>query len=490
MSEAIVKAKRRLIEAKGENTKEATPGAGMALTEPTLSTRPGLAMVDSLIDECDQVNLWDDTAVIDLLHRTQRALKIFITRTDLNAELMEVLDAAQDKSWAEKPLLGVDGQKVKMVARQLFEASKVKSGDKIVIYATGIGREIVEELVRICYANHVDFEFDIYDEGRDAAFINSLDEVNLAKLATFKLSRYENVTCQIMVRAEPAVKPKFDRVKIWEKLISSIRKRCMEGGKKRPMNFTITSVPTQREADIDGVPYQDSLNEYLEAFDQPREEIYKAHEILIEKLNAGKFLRFINNDGTNLTMEITGQTFANSVRDKNLPGTEVFSAPLKESVHGKFVAKGKFEYKTTGIIEDIELHFENGRVVSFKAATPEQTAALGSIITGDDGKGEGSRYVGEIGFGTTPGLKRHTINRILVEKLSRSFHIALGDCYGDKEWERFPVNLSNGNSSSTGTHLVLTVMLGGKEGQIYLDGELIQDDGKWLIPGCEVLNGG
>jgi leucyl aminopeptidase (aminopeptidase T) len=65
--------------------------------------------------------------------------------------------------------------------------------------------------------------------------------------------------------------------------------------------------------------YEEYLELFAESIDQPREEIGKAQELLIEKLDAGKQLHIINADGTHITMSIEGMTFANSLISKNIP---------------------------------------------------------------------------------------------------------------------------------------------------------------------------
>ncbi len=83
--------------------------------------------------------------------------------------------------------------------------------------------------------------------------------------------------------------------------------------------YTLTVIPTPEDAAAVGMDYKEYVQLYLEACDQPWEEIGKAHEKLIEKFDKAKTLTIRNQDGTNLTMSIDGMTFANSLVLKNIP---------------------------------------------------------------------------------------------------------------------------------------------------------------------------
>jgi aminopeptidase len=181
---------------------------------------------------------------------------------------------------------------------------------------------------------------------------------------------------------------------------------------------------------------------------------------------------------------------------KNLPGSEFFSSALREGVNGTLVSNGKFQFRNSGTIEDITLVFNDGRIVDFDARVGKE--ALAKIIDADKDKGEGSRYLGELGIGTNPHLRRHLINALLVEKVSGSFHLAIGACYTYTSYEGEPVKIQNGNSSANGVHWDITTLLRGNGGHIELmydtDGgevkESVQQNGNWLVKGTEVLNDG
>jgi len=276
----------------------------------------------------------------------------------------------------------------------------------------------------------------------------------------------------------------MERWTYWQKLIRPLQKRIMNGD----LFYTLTVLPTVIDAELDGVDFDEYVQLFFELCNQPWKQIEIAQDRLIEGFDKARQVRITNNDGTDVTFEIDGFTFVNSVVAKNIPGAEIFSAPNRTGVNGRIVAKGKFQEGSSGVIEDITLEFKDGRIVDFAAARGQ--GDLSDLITVDDLLGEGTRYLGELGIGTNPHLRQHVINGLLVEKIGGSFHVALGNAYQYTEYCGRKVNLDNGNRSTTGVHWDLTTMLRDKEGRMYLDDKVVQANGDWLGEEFEVLNKG
>jgi aminopeptidase len=226
-------------------------------------------------------------------------------------------------------------------------------------------------------------------------------------------------------------------------------------------------------------------NSIFELCDQPDAWIEKANNLLIERLNKTSTIRFTNKDGTDVSMSLIDTdgrhfTFANSQTKRNIPGSEVFSAPRIDSINGVIVSKGKFlagQDETKQII-NLTRHFKDGLLTSF---TAEKGAEYFQGFLDRDPQ---NYRVGELGIGTNPHLKRHVANGLLVEKISGSFHTAHGHAYTMTEYLGTPVHMNNGNTSID--HWDITTMLG----DMYLDGEIIMKNGLYLPAELDVLNRG
>ncbi|KKS95146.1 MAG: hypothetical protein UV73_C0022G0010 [Candidatus Gottesmanbacteria bacterium GW2011_GWA2_43_14] len=259
---------------------------------------------------------------------------------------------------------------------------------------------------------------------------------------------------------------------------------------RRPWNLIY--LPTEAEAKIDGMNYEDYLEMFFRACDRPWDQIDAAQEILAnEILNPGKQLELFGGEKleekwrTYLTMSIEDQTFANSTIDRNIPGSEVFSSPNRGTINGRLALPYPVMFagrRSPNLI----LEFKDGKVVNFEVESDnlENTKWMESALNAD----EGAREVGEVALGTNRVFNRPMLNGLFVEKVGGSFHIAIGSSYLFTEYNGKLVHLDNGVRSVY--HEDLTCMMlpefGG--GRVLIDGKLIQENGNFLDPRLAVLN--
>lgn len=170
---------------------------------------------------------------------------------------------------------------------------------------------------------------------------------------------------------------------------------------------------------------------------------------------------WLKGEGVDLKFSIKDK---NSVADKgeeNMPGGEVFMAPVRESLNGWI----KFDYpaiKGGKEVTDIELKFENGNVVEAKASKNKDF--LREMLNVD----KNASYVGEFGIGCNPKIDKFTKSLLFDEKINGTIHLALGAAYKQN---------GGGNDSSIHWDIVKDM----KRGKIVLDGKVVQDKGKWRI---------
>jgi len=424
---------------------------------------------------------------------SMRVADVSCQNPELAQNLTSILDNHGERPWRESSPIQIPDEHLTPLASLLVKSSGATSNDTIVLTCNQETVLVAAEVWRICEEKGITVRLDPINPRRDAVFAKNLPDVELDKYADDRLQLFEGVTRNILVMTNPdpdfnpdAVPGSENRARLAARY-GKLSQRAMAG----EMHYTLTRIPTERDASLEEMSLDAALTEYLEAVNQPWSELSNAQLVLKAKLDQAATIHIKNNDGTDVTFDIRDMTFANSVVQKNIPGSELFSAPQREGVNGMIVAKGRFQYGNSGIIEDISLTFENGKIIEATARVGQD--ALLKIISRDDNKGQGSRFLGEIAFGTNPHLRRHTVNSLLVEKVGGSFHVAIGGCYRYEKYDGDPVNLMNGNISASHTHWDVTTMLRGKEGVvslIYADGstEVVQQNGKWLVSGYEVLN--
>ena len=181
---------------------------------------------------------------------------------------------------------------------------------------------------------------------------------------------------------------------------------------------------------------------------------------LIERLEQAREIRVVGPE-TDLTLSVGGRTFINSAGRRNMPCGEVFTGPIEDSANGTVyfgvpAAIGGRE------VSGARLRFEDGKVVEASAEKGEEY--LMSLLDTD----AGARYLGELGIGTNYGIRHASANVLFDEKLGGTVHLAIGRSYAETGGK---------NESSVHTDLVCDLREGGG---LYADGELIQENGRFL----------
>lgn len=406
-----------------------------------------------------------------------------------NAEAITYLRNTTEALWGDVTLPVSDDVALR-VAQQFIDAPAACEKPRKLFSLSAYAAQIGEALVAHAVTDGVPFDIIFGDDEfvtrlMESADIEGLDSVAAYLDARSAMGRIDKVDIlRVQAPSELAARQKPEKLKVYQKSTQTRRQR----GSDEDYFFTLTLIPTPEDAKRDGIPYADYLTWFFEACDQPWRAIQSAQGHLIQTLNTIETIRITNDDGTDVAFRLTGDssgkffraTFCNSVIAKNIPGSEVFSAPHIDGVDGLIVAKGNFCYHGH-YMQNLTLRFKAGVLVEANAETGNEH--LQEII-----KEPGMNCVGEIAFGTNPWLDRHVANPLLVEKIGGSFHFALGHAYAYKQYLGNDVAVDNGNRSKH--HWDITTMLKGKGGKAYFDGVLTQDNGVWLDPQLAVLNKG
>ncbi|MCK5625181.1 aminopeptidase [Candidatus Pacearchaeota archaeon] len=232
---------------------------------------------------------------------------------------------------------------------------------------------------------------------------------------------------------------------------------CNEKDKIRRVTIAYPVTSLAQEAEMSLTEYENFVyNTCLLDWKKLGKKIDK----ISNKFEKGKEVHLIG-EGVDLKFSIAGR---NSVADKgeeNMPGGEVFMAPIKESLRGWI----KFDYpaiESGKEVTDIELKFENGKVVESKASKNEDF--LKEMLATD----ENASYVGEFGIGCNPKVTQFTKNLLFDEKIGGTIHLALGNAYKE-----------NGGGNDSAIHWDIVKDM--KKAKIILDGKTVQKNSKWKI---------
>ncbi|HAR62535.1 MAG: aminopeptidase [Candidatus Margulisiibacteriota bacterium] len=234
------------------------------------------------------------------------------------------------------------------------------------------------------------------------------------------------------------------------------------------VRWNVTLFPTQalaQDAEMSLQEYEDFVfgAVFADREDPVRcwDELSANQERLCQIFSTAEELRILGKD-TDLTMKVSGRKFINSNGHYNMPSGEIFSAPIEDSVQGHI----RFEYPVCLYgkeVEGVQLTFENGKVTKLSASKNQDF--LESMLTTD----AGAKYLGEIGIGNNFGITKFTKNILFDEKIGGSVHIALGQSYEE---------CGGKNESAIHWDMIKDLRTGG---EMYLDGVLVQKDGKFLL---------
>jgi aminopeptidase len=394
---------------------------------------------------------------IQNIHLLQRLYLVHATGVAGHPKILEALnDETNFPTWKNfVALKATEHQKDRL-------ATLMASGDPewrapILVTLSDYSRDVSEKTVKLLHDRKDEMDIWIADPYLQRRILSIANEEQVTAFANIMGNNHIGMERSIGFRANNTHRPALDPASSQNgfKQFSDIVSELKKEDKNR--FYTITVLPTEKDAELDQISYPEYVDLFFRMCDVDWEKIDAAHKILIAKLNAGSMLRITNDDGTDVSMDIKGFTFANSRVAKNVPGSEVFSAPRKDSVNGKIVAKGRFIPKAAGeLIENITLDIKDGKIIHYEAEVGQDI--LASLIETD----EGSHFFGEIGIGTNPVLQQHITNSLMVEKIGGSFHMAAGAAYEYTDYLGDPVALDNGNRSKL--HWDITTMLVNKGG--------------------------
>ena len=189
---------------------------------------------------------------------------------------------------------------------------------------------------------------------------------------------------------------------------------------------------------------RDRMSRYAEHFD-------KAEEVRIVGAE------------TDITLSLAGRQGKVDAGGANMPGGEFYYSPVEDSAEGT-IAFVEFPAPYAGReVAGIRLRFEGGRVVDASADAEED------FLIEQLDRDEGARALGELGIGCNPGITRFMKNTLFDEKIDGTIHLALGNGLPE---------IGGTNQSDIHWDIVKDLRPGG---QIYLDGEVVQENGAWTI---------
>ncbi|MEZ3114334.1 aminopeptidase [Halobaculum sp. MBLA0147] len=231
-------------------------------------------------------------------------------------------------------------------------------------------------------------------------------------------------------------------------------------------DWCLTQFPTPGRAQLAGMSTEAYENFVYDAVSLDWEAQREFQSQMVEILDDADEVRIRSGEETDVTMSVAGNSTLNDFGRANLPGGEVFTAPVRDSVEGTV----HFDlplYRQGREIEGARVRFEAGRVESFSADRNED------VLAGVFDTDESARYLGELGIGMNRAIDRFTYNMLFDEKMGDTVHMAVGAAYPETVGEE-----NERNESAEHVDMIVDMS---EDSVIEVDGEVVQRDGTFVF---------
>jgi aminopeptidase len=342
----------------------------------------------------------------------------------------------------------------------------VQPGWQVVVVGSPPGRPLIEEVVKVIA------ERDAYPLLRltfDDATITPRTWIRAAPLARLAIPApieqhtIENADALISVLAPENTRDSADIPSERTAAIQGAYRPALERIFRHELPWVGCQYPTPALAQEAGMSTEDFADflygACLRDWDAERERMQR----YADRFDSADDVRIVGAE-TDIRLSMAGRGMKVDAGGANIPGGEFFGCPVEDSADGT-IAFTEFPAVYGGReMNGIRLRFEAGRVVDATAETNE--AYLLETLDSDDG----ARRIGELGIGCNPAITRYMRNTLFDEKIDGTVHLALGNGMPD---------LGGKNESRIHWDIVKELRLPGT--RIELDGEIVQQDGAWLI---------
>ncbi|OGQ46566.1 MAG: hypothetical protein A2W63_02140 [Deltaproteobacteria bacterium RIFCSPLOWO2_02_44_9] len=338
---------------------------------------------------------------------------------------------------------------------------KVKKGERVLINSSS---ELAKPLVLEVYKNVLKAgghpSVNIAFEEMSNIFYNIATKEQLLDFPKAKFFEAKSVDCVVNIRASVNKRAlsNVDSKRIAErsKVLKSISEVIVNEKRWVLCNFPTNALA--QETDMSLEEYEDFL---YSATNIDWEKVRKEEMKLKRVLDKGNVIRIVGK-GTDLTLGIKGRKAIPCFGERNMPDGEVFLSPLEISAEGEIYYDLPAIYQGKEVL-GIRLKFKKGKVVEASAEKNEKF--LIAMLDTD----KGARYLGEVGIGVNYGIKHFSKDILFDEKIGGTVHLAVGRSYKDAGGK---------NESAIHWDMIKDLRAGGA---IYVDGTMIQRNGRFLI---------
>jgi aminopeptidase len=339
----------------------------------------------------------------------------------------------------------------------------IEQGDNVSINGHPATEDLLVAITELCGERGAVVSTSMRSERAQRAYMRAIDEDDIV-LNEMTLAKTEEADVLINVRGDTNMMETSDVPPEKNQRRSAENKPIQEVAMDRRWN--LTQYPTSagaQKAEMSTEAYEDFV---WSAVNKDWDAVEEHQNQLVELLDGANEVHIKSGDTTDLTMSIAGNIVMNDSGEHNMPGGEVFTAPVPDSVEGEVLFDKPVMIQGREVL-GVSLVFEGGEVVEHSAEKNEEV--LTALLDTD----EGARRLGELGIGMNRDIDRFTYNMLFDEKMGDTVHMAIGMAYEDTVGED-----NERNDSVVHTDMIVDMS---EDSFIAVDGEVVQRDGTFVF---------
>ncbi len=348
---------------------------------------------------------------------------------------------------------------------------EIKEGERLFVRSTTLALPLIKEVYRLASRRGAMVMTDLEWCEKNNIFYQEASDKQLTWVSPLLQEVFQHFDAYLHIRAPYNVREGQEidprKRKIRAEANKDLQRIYHERTADRRLKRSLCQYPTQAAAQEAGMSleaYEHFVYEACHLYDDdPRQSwlnIGTHQQRYVDYLNTVDHMRFVNKD-SDLSFSVRGRTWINSEGKTNMPSGEVFSSPIEDSVEGKIL----FNYPSIfrgHPVQNIRLTIKKGEVTKWQADS-------GADLLDQVFDIPGAKRFGEVAIGTNYHISRSTNNILFDEKIGGTIHLAVGQTYAQ----------TGGKNNSSIHWDMITDMK--QDGQIWADGSLIYENGKFLI---------
>ncbi|MFB6075375.1 MAG: aminopeptidase [Haloarculaceae archaeon] len=341
-------------------------------------------------------------------------------------------------------------------------STDIQAGDDVVVVAPPVAEDLVVALHEVIGDRDANPLSLMSSERAERAYLRAREEG--FETPEHELALIEETDVFIAVRANRNVTETSDVDPATNADHSQARQPIL--GERLSKRWCLTQYPAPANAQLAELSTEAYENFVWDAINKDWDAVRDHQAQMVEILDGADEVRIVSGDTTDVTMSVAGNPTINDYGEKNLPGGEVFTAPVPDSVEGEVLFDMPLYHQGREVL-DAHLRFEDGDVVEHGAEKNEDV--LTEVLNTDDG----ARRLGELGIGMNRDIDRFTYNMLFDEKMGDTVHMAVGRAYEDTVGEDIERNES-------AVHVDMIADMS-EDSFIEVDGEVVQEDGTFVF---------